>query len=292
MRERSKIDFDGIAKHPDVQRLIALALDEDLADAGDVTSISLVDAESADEGWIVAREPMVLAGLPIAVEVFRVISDELDVECFKHDGDRVDARTRLMRIKGPARAILSGERLALNFLQRLCGVATVTREFVAKVEGHKTQLLDTRKTTPGFRILEKYAVFCGGGSNHRCGLYDQVLIKDNHLSYWADENGGGLQEAVLAARKKYPELLVEIEADTVTQVREVLPAQPDVILLDNMTLDDLRICVKLCKGVCQTEASGGVNLDTITDIAATGVDAISVGGLTHSAPSMDLAMDF
>ena len=292
MRERVKIDFGRIAEHDDVQRLIALALEEDLGEAGDVTSNCLVDGQRPAEGWIVAREDMVMAGLPVAEEVFNKVGESLEVTPLVADGDRVEQGTKVMHLVGPAAAILTGERLALNFLQRLCGVATITRQFVDLVAEHNTLLLDTRKTTPGFRMLEKYAVFCGGGTNHRCGLYDQVLIKDNHLAHWTTSNGGGLQEAINVTREKVPDLLIEMEADTVEQVREVLPAHPDVILLDNMSLEDLRICVKLCKGICQTEASGGVDLSTVADIAATGVDAISVGALTHSSPSMDLAMDF
>lgn len=291
MRERNEIDFSGIAQHPDVVRLIDLALEEDLGEAGDVTSQFIVDAERLDEGWIVAREAMVLAGLPVAVAVFSRVNNMLQVDCLAADGDAVDAGTRIMHVQGPAAAILSGERLALNFLQRLCGVATMTRAFVDRVVG-SAKILDTRKTTPGFRILEKYSVRCGGGSNHRMGLYDQVLVKDNHLEHWVTEGQKTLAEAVKAARLKYPDLIIEVETDTLDQVRKVIPAKPDWILLDNMSNDALREAVGLCKGICYTEASGGVNLETVTGISETGVDAISIGALTHSSPSMDLAMVF
>ncbi|MFT5122902.1 MAG: nicotinate-nucleotide pyrophosphorylase (carboxylating) [Kiritimatiellia bacterium] len=291
LRKRNEMDFSGIAHHPDVVRLIDLALEEDLSDVGDVTTQAIVNADQPDEGWIVAREDMVLAGLPVAEAVFVRVSKKLKVTGLAADGDDVVAGTRIMHIQGPAAAILTGERLALNFLQRLCGVATITRRFVDQVvEG--VQVLDTRKTTPGFRMLEKYAVKCGGGTNHRIGLYDQVLIKDNHLDHWVTEGQKTLAAAVRVAREKFPELMIEVETDTLDQVRQVLEAKPDWILLDNMSNDDLRQAVALCKGVCFTEASGGVNLATIAAISETGVDAISVGALTHSSPAMDLAMDF
>ncbi len=291
MRERDEIDFSGIEQRPEVVRLIDLALEEDLGEAGDVTSQFIVDAGRPDEGWIVAREAMVLAGLPVAAAVFSRVSETLQVACLAADGDAVEAGTRIMHVQGSAVAILSGERLALNFLQRLCGVATMTRAFVDRVVGG-VKILDTRKTTPGFRILEKYSVRCGGGSNHRMGLYDQVLVKDNHLDHWVTEGQKTLAEVVKAARSKYPDLIVEVETDTLDQVRKVIPAKPDWILLDNMSNDALREAVGLCKGICYTEASGGVNLETVTGISETGVDAISIGALTHSSPSMDLAMVF
>ncbi len=291
MRERDEIDFSGIEQRPEVVRLIDLALEEDLGEAGDVTSQFIVDAGRPDEGWIVAREAMVLAGLPVAAAVFSRVSETLQVACLAADGDAVEAGTRIMHVQGSAVAILSGERLALNFLQRLCGVATMTRAFVDRVVGG-VKILDTRKTTPGFRILEKYSVRCGGGSNHRMGLYDQVLIKDTHLDHWVTEGQKTLAEAVKVARLKYPDLIVEVETDTLDQVRKVIPAKPDWILLDNMSNDALREAVGLCKGICYTEASGGVNLETVTGISETGVDAISIGALTHSSPSMDLAMVF
>ena len=186
--------------------------------------------------------------------------------------------------------MLTAERTALNFLQRLCGVATQTRRYVQVVEDLGTQILDTRKTTPGWRYLEKYAVHCGGGVNHRAGLYDQVLIKDNHLVNWTEKRLS-LVDAVTKARKQNPDLLVEVEADTVQQVRDVLPAEPDWILLDNMTLQEMSLCADLCRGRSRTEASGGITMDTLRAVAETGVDAISVGALTHSVRSVDIGMD-
>ncbi|MCU0857705.1 MAG: carboxylating nicotinate-nucleotide diphosphorylase, partial [Pontiellaceae bacterium] len=183
------------------------------------------------------------------------------------------------------------ERTALNFIQRMTGIATLTRRYVEEANNPDVQILDTRKTTPTLRRFEKYAVVCGGGTNHRYGLFDRILIKDNHLIHWVRE-GGTLAEAVTKSRKKYPGLPVEVEVDTIEQLKEVLVAKPDWILLDNMPPLKLRECVKLCAGICKTEASGGVTLKTIREISKTGVNAVSVGALTHSAPSADLALDF
>jgi len=187
--------------------------------------------------------------------------------------------------------MLVAERTALNFIQRMTGIATMTHRYVEEADNPDVMILDTRKTTPTLRTFEKYAVVCGGGTNHRYGLFDRVLIKDNHLAHWTRE-GGDLAGSIHAAREKYPQLLVEVEVDTVRQLKAVLTARPDWVLLDNMQPDELRECVKLCDGICKTEASGGVNLKTIHEIAQTGVNAISVGALTHSAPSADLALDF
>jgi nicotinate-nucleotide pyrophosphorylase (carboxylating) len=197
-----------------------------------------------------------------------------------------------MRIEGPARAILSAERVALNFAQRLSGVATLTAQFVEAIKGTKAKILDTRKTTPGLRRLEKYAVVCGGGHNHRIGLYDMVLIKDNHLAALREESPNAIAVAVQRARKQYPQLQVEVEADTLEQVEQALAARADVVLLDNMTLIQLRLAVQNAKGRAQTEASGGVNLASVRAVAETGVDFISVGALTHSARAMDIGLDF
>ncbi|MBI9021522.1 MAG: carboxylating nicotinate-nucleotide diphosphorylase, partial [Verrucomicrobia bacterium] len=209
----------------------------------------------------------------------------------KADGSVVKPGDIVLTISGSARAMLVAERTALNFIQRMTGIASMTRRYVDEVNNPDVLVLDTRKTTPTLRTFEKYAVLCGGGTNHRYGLFDRVLIKDNHLAHWVKE-GGTLAGAITESRKKYPDLLVEVEVDTIDQLKEVLVARPDWVLLDNMPPLKLRECVKLCAGLCKTEASGGVNLSTIREIAKTGVDAVSVGALTHSAPSADLALDF
>jgi nicotinate-nucleotide pyrophosphorylase (carboxylating) len=211
------------------------------------------------------------------------------------DGDSIPPGSLLMNVRGPARAILSAERVALNFVQRLSGIATLTRKFVDAVAGTKAKIIDTRKTTPGWRQLEKYAVVCGGGTNHRFGLFDMVLIKDNHLAALKNERPNAIAAAVERARLVYPTLRVEVEADTLEQVRQALDARADIILLDNMSIEDLRAAVKMAKPVEDTvkfEASGGVNLSTVRGIAETGVDFISVGAITHSARAVDIGLDF
>ena len=282
-----------IFTNPQVLELIKLALVEDLGPTNvDVTSDSLVPPEELAEAHLVAREACVLAGTPVAAEVFRQVNSELDCEIRVPDGTAVEKGTPVLIIKGSAQSILTAERTALNFIQRMSGVATITAEYVKTAGNPDVMLLDTRKTTPALRPFEKYSVLCGGGTNHRYGLFDAVLIKDNHLASWAKKHGTGVGEAVAAARAKYPDLKIEVEVDTLAQLKEALTTQPDWVLLDNMPPPVLRECVALCKGICKTEASGGINLDTIRAIAQTGVDAISVGALTHSAPSIDLALDF
>jgi nicotinate-nucleotide pyrophosphorylase (carboxylating) len=208
------------------------------------------------------------------------------------DSQRAEKGANLLRITGPTRALLTGERVALNFVQRLSGIATLTAQFVEAVKGTRAKILDTRKTTPGLRLLEKYAVACGGGQNHRIGLFDMVLIKDNHLIALRSEPPNAIEAAVRRAREKFPGLKVEVEADTPKQVEQALSAGADVILLDNMSLDEMRTAVFLVNGRARTEASGGVNLQTVRAIAETGVDFISVGALTHSARAVDIALDF
>lgn len=287
------MELPNIFKRPEVKESIALALREDLGDIGvDVTTESLVPPEARAEAHLVAREACVIAGVSVAKEVFLQVNPDLEVvECVA-DGTVVEAMTNVLVIKGAAKSILTAERTALNFIQRMCGVATITAEYVKAAGNPDVDLLCTRKTTPLLRPFEKYAVRCGGGVNHRYGLFDAVLIKDNHLASWERTHGIGVGEAVAAARRMYPELKIEVEVDTIEQLKEALETHPDWVLLDNMPPPVLRECVALCKGVCKTEASGGINLDTIYDIAQTGVDAISVGALTHSAPSIDLALDF
>ncbi|MEA2069600.1 MAG: carboxylating nicotinate-nucleotide diphosphorylase [Verrucomicrobiota bacterium] len=277
----------------EVRESIRLAIEEDLGDVGvDVTSESLVPPEAQAEARLVAREGCVIAGVAVAKEVFLQVNPDLDVEECVADGSVVKAMTDVLIIKGSAKSILAAERTALNFIQRMCGVATITAAYVRAAGNPEVDILCTRKTTPLLRPFEKYSVRCGGGVNHRYGLFDAVLIKDNHLASWEHTHGIGVGEAVAAARNRYPELKIEVEVDTIEQLKEALTTKPDWVLLDNMPPPILRECVALCAGICKTEASGGINLDTIHDIAQTGVDAVSVGALTHSAPSIDLALDF
>ncbi len=282
-----------IFEKPEVGELIKLALVEDLGPANvDVTSASLVPPEELAEAHLIAREACVLAGTTVAAEVFKQVNPELECEIRIPDGTAVGKGTPVLIIKGSAQSILTAERTALNFIQRMSGVATITAEYVQTAANPDVLLLDTRKTTPALRPFEKYAVLCGGGTNHRYGLFDAVLIKDNHLASWAKKHDTGVGGAVAAARTKHPDLKIEVEVDTIDQLKEALTTKPDWVLLDNMPPPVLRECVALCKGFCKTEASGGINLGTIHAIAQTGVDAISVGALTHSAPSIDLALDF
>jgi nicotinate-nucleotide pyrophosphorylase (carboxylating) len=198
----------------------------------------------------------------------------------------------ILHVEGKARSILAAERVALNFLQRMTGVATLTRQFVQKAKPHGVHVLDTRKTTPLLRALEKYAVLCGGGVNHRMGLYDRVLIKDNHRAFWKRNRKGNLAEAVVAARRRNPGLQVEVEVESENDLKNVLKASPNWVLLDNMPVGRIRRCVQICSGRCKIEVSGGVSLKTIERIAQTGVDAVSIGALTHSAPAADLSLEF
>lgn len=277
---------------PDVKQRIRDALAEDLGSGKlDATSFSLVPSEETAKAHLVARQEGILSGGAVAAEVFREMDSAIEAVQKIKDGSAMKPGDVVLSISGPARAMLIAERTALNFIQRMTGIATLTRRYVEEAGNPDVLILDTRKTTPTLRTFEKYAVVCGGGTNHRYGLFDRVLIKDNHLAHWTRE-GGDLAGAIHAARKKYPHLLIEVEVDTIHQLKAVLHAKPDWVLLDNMPPQDLRECAKLCAGICKTEASGGVNLKTIREIAQTGVDAISVGALTHSAPSADLALDF
>jgi nicotinate-nucleotide pyrophosphorylase (carboxylating) len=275
------------------RRLIELAVAEDLDTAGDVTSLATISADLSGRAVVVARAAGVIAGLPVAALVCQAVDPSLDFTATAKDGAVVQPRTALATMTGRMRSILTAERTALNFLQRLSGVATLTRRYV-DAAGGKSQVLDTRKTTPGWRLLEKYAVRCGDGHNHRVGLYDGVLIKDNHLAAL----GGGpaaVPPAVAAARQHAPSLPLEVEVETWEQFEAALACRPDIVLLDNMPAELMRRCVQrrdeIAPGVL-LEASGGVNLQTITAIAATGVDRISVGALTHSAAALDIALDY
>jgi nicotinate-nucleotide pyrophosphorylase (carboxylating) len=271
-----------------IQDAVKRALDEDLGRAGDVTSSATLPEGIAAKAKLVARKAGTIAGLPCAARAFRTLAPNIRFDAKARDGDSVIAGTTLAMIEGPAIAILSGERVALNFLGHLSGIATLTAAYAAKIAHTKAKITDTRKTTPGLRALEKYAVRCGGGVNHRFGLDDAVLIKDNHIAV-----AGGVGKALDAARAAVGHLMkVEIEVDTLDQLKQVLASgKADVVLLDNMDTKSLREAVALCKGKIVTEASGGVTLESVAAIAETGVDVISSGALTHSAPSLDVALD-
>jgi len=251
---------------------------------GDITTSSIVDRSAVVRGAVRAKEAGVIAGLAAAKEVFRQVDRKIKFVPKVKDGAKVKRGKIIATLSGPARGILTGERVALNFLQRLSGIATLTNQFVARVARQGTKILDTRKTTPGLRALEKYAVKMGGGTNHRFGLYDAVLIKDNHIKI-----AGGIAKAVLAFKGKEG---IEVEAKTIAQVKKAIDAGAKKILLDNMSLKNLRKAVRLCREAkVWTEASGGVNLRTVGKIAATGVNAISVGALTHSPKALDIGLD-
>ena len=267
--------------------LVRSALAEDVG-SGDVTTMSLIPQDSFASGVIVAKEPLVVAGVDLAIASFRELEESIDFSVEVLDGQDGDFFQPLIRIYGPARALLTAERTALNFVQRLSGIATLTAKFVQQVSGTNTKILDTRKTVPGWRVLEKYAVACGGGINHRFGLYDQVMIKDNHLV----AVGGNIKKAVKCARENYPKLKIEVEADTVEQAKTAAEAGADIILLDNMSCEELIQSIELISGRSKTEASGGITMDTVREIAETGVDYISIGALTHSAPAVDIGFDF
>ena len=275
----------------EVRQAVRQALTEDVG-AGDVTTAATVPEDASATALMRAREPLVVAGLALAEAAFRELSEKVRLSRHVADGEQVDGGKILLRISGPARALLTAERVALNFVQRLSGVATAAAQFVQAVRGTPAQILDTRKTTPGWRRLEKYAVTCGGAVNHRAGLYDMVLIKDNHLAALRHASPNPIAAAVQRAREVYPQLKIEVETDTLDQVDEALAAGADLILLDNMNPVQLRLAVQKCKGHARTEASGGVSLATVRAIAEAGVDFISVGAITHSARAVDIGLDF
>jgi nicotinate-nucleotide pyrophosphorylase (carboxylating) len=270
----------------ELARIVDLALEEDLG-PGDATSEGLFEAAETGRAELLLKQPGVLCGLPAAEAVFRALDPEVAFEPVASDGEPIgDTPATVARVEGSARALLAGERTALNLLGRLSGIATLTRRYADAVAGTGAVLLDTRKTTPGLRALEKYAVRCGGGTNHRLGLFDGILVKDNHLRL-----AGGVREAVERLRAAGSDLPIEVECDTLDQVREALAAGADRILLDNMPPALLRRAARLADGRAELEASGGVTLETIRAIAETGVDQISVGALTHSARSLDVSME-
>ena len=280
--------FDATLPPGLISRAVTAALDEDLGLAGDITTNATVPAQAMARAVIAARKPGIVSGLAVAAATFRAVDEGVAFELAVRDGDAVAAGTVIAKIDGSARAILTGERVALNFMGRMSGIATLTRSYVEAIAGTKATIVDTRKTTPGLRAFEKYAVRCGGGMNHRVGLYDAILIKDNHIVA-----AGGLAAAIAAARSRAGHLVkIEVEVDTLAQLDEVMAHRVDVVLLDNMTPAQLKTAVARVAGAMLTEASGGVNLDTVRAIAEAGVDLISVGALTHSEPVLDLGLDF
>lgn len=271
----------------EIDRIIQTALQEDIG-LGDVTTLATVAPGTPGRAQLVAKEDFVLAGLDVAARVFRLVGDGVAFEKIVEDGRAVNRGQVLAWIKGEAALLLQGERVALNLLQRMSGIATLTAQYVRAVEGTKATLVDTRKTTPGLRVLEKYAVRMGGGRNHRTSLYDGILIKENHIVA-----AGGIAVAIERARNRAPHTLrIEIETQNLAEVAEALEAGADIILLDNMDIPMLEDAVRLIDGRALSEASGGVNLDTVRGIAETGVDFISVGALTHSYRSADISMLF
>lgn len=278
--------------HDALHTLILHALAEDGAES-DITTLSTVPAKQQASGTILARQAGVIAGLDVAAETFRLFDPRVEIEFLAKDGAQVQAGQHLLHLSGPARSLLSAERVALNFLGRLCGIATLTARCVSALEGTRARLLDTRKTTPGLRALEKEAVRLGGGQSHRFGLSDGVLIKDNHI-----KAAGGIVQAIEAARRRVPHLLkIEIECETLAEVEQAVQAGAEVILLDNMSIERMREAVQFVRRVAPgtlLEASGSIGTDTgrLAAVAATGVDFISLGALTHSAPNFDVSLEF
>ena len=289
-----------VMKSPRARAAVLLALDEDpgsvpnvkFARRCDATSEALVDPKAKATGEIYSRVPCVVAGATVAAAVLRAVDKSIKVTILRPDGSQVKPNETILQFSGKARSILAAERTALNFMQRMCATATLTRKFVDATKKWGTLILDTRKTTPGLRVFEKYAVTCGGGTNHRMGMYDRVLMKDNHRRLWKGGNPDELDQAVFAARKAFPKLDVEIEVESIRECESALKAKPEWIMLDNMSIADMKKCVKLCKGISKTEASGGITLDRAKAVAATGVTAISLGCLTHSQGSIDLTLEW
>lgn len=268
-----------------LDHLIALALSEDLGDRGDITSDAVFSEHDQAQASLIAKADGVIAGLAAFERTFHHLDTAIELVLHLADGERVRPGTQIAVVRGRARALLTGERTALNFLQRLSGIASLTRRYVDAVAGRGAIILDTRKTTPGFRLLEKYAVRMGGGQNHRIGLYDAAMIKDNHI-----DAAGSITAAVERVRTYAPDAPIIVEVRTIAELREALSLAPNQILLDNMTLDEMRACVLETAGRVPLEASGNMSLERVRSVAETGVTYISVGALTHSAPALDLSM--
>ncbi len=274
-----------------IKVLCELALEEDLQDAGDVTTKAIIPPDLMMQAFFVTRQECVFCGWPVLVELFKMLDPDVKVEMNVEEGKYCLPYTRLATVTGSAQAILTGERTALNFLQRLSGISTITRKYVEALNSKTIWLLDTRKTTPGWRNLEKYAVMVGGGHNHRQGLYDQIMIKDNHRELAKLRGKDSIQKAVALAREKYPNLKVEVEADSMDDVMAALDAKADIIMLDNMDNTTIEKALKIIGGRALTEASGGITLDRLPSMSNMALTYISVGALTHSAPSVDIGLD-
>ena len=286
----------NIANYPEidwkrVDLLISLALEEDLGDKGDTTTNSVIPEELVTEGVLLAKEDLICAGLPVAERLFEKIDPAITFTPLVTEGEFCPKGSIMAEMKGSARALLTGERTALNFLQRLCGVATASHKYQKLVEGSSCKVLDTRKTTPGWRNLEKYAVKTGGAFNHRIGLYDRVMIKDNHRELAGLEGEHGILRSVEKARKMYPALEVEVEVDSLEELSDAIASGAEYILLDNMSNEMMAEAVRINQGRARLEASGGITLERIPSIAAVGVDFISCGALTHSVKSADISLD-
>lgn len=267
-----------------VRNILRLALEEDIGNF-DLTTTLLIPDGQKSRALVVAKASFIVAGLPFAREVFDIIEPETELKIFYNDGARVRKSDIIAEVYGSTRTLLSCERVSLNILQRLSGIATTTNSFVQKVKDLDVKIVDTRKTTPGLRFMEKYAVRVGGGGNHRFGLYDGILIKDNHV-----EAAGSITNAVEAARKAHHLSKIEVEIESLNDLKEALKAGVDVVMLDNMSIEDMKQAVAMAKGKVITEASGNITLDKVRAIAETGVDIISIGALTHSAPAADISM--
>ena len=284
--------FPSYMNEDAVRNVVAAAVAEDTGGVGDVTTLALVDPCAVARGCVLTREACVVAGAEVGRIVLQTVDPSIECEALAEDGTRVNAGEAILRVRGKAASILTAERVTLNFMQRMCGIATLTRKFVDAVAGTRAVILDTRKTTPNFRMFEKYSVLCGGGVNHRFGLFDRVLMKDNHRRLWREGDASRLDLAVAAARKKYPHLEIEIEVESIEELLSALAGKPEWIMLDNMTTEMMRECVAITAGRAKLEASGGITLERAAEVAATGVDAISLGCLTHSAKAVDLTLEW
>lgn len=277
----SKIEIDWNK----IDSIIEMAFAEDIG-SGDITTDTIFPPNVQCEARIVAKENGVIAGIPIAKRVFQKLDQDASFSNEINDGKQVETGQEILRIKATVRAVLSGERLALNLLQRMSGIATATSLYVDALKDYKTKILDTRKTAPGLRILDKYAVLAGGGTNHRFGLYDLVLIKDNHINF-----AGGISKAVDMVRSKYDnKYKIEVETSNISEVKQALSSGADIIMLDNMDITVMKEAVEIIDGQALTEASGGITLSSVSKIAETGVDYISVGAITHSSPALDISL--
>jgi nicotinate-nucleotide pyrophosphorylase (carboxylating) len=270
----------------EIKSVIDYSLKEDIGN-GDITTNSLIPIDLQTKATMVAKSTGVIAGLAIAEYVFRTLSADITWKTFVNDGDKVSKGDLILEISGSYRALLTGERVALNFLQRMSGIATMTANYVDTLKDYKTKILDTRKTVPGLRLLDKYAVMRGGGTNHRIGLYDMVLIKDNHIKI-----AGGITKAVTQIKKNLPGgIKIEVETTTIEEVKEALAIGVDIIMLDNMSNNTMADCVKIINGRAKVEASGNMTIERLKEVAATGVDFISIGALTHSVAAFDISMN-